>query len=439
MAHPRDLRLLAGAVLLSALGDFVALIALALHVHALTGSAFAVSALFATTMVPAVLLAPVAGLVADRVESVRVLVAASLAQAVVGAALAFCADLPAVLALSALLAAGSTLSQPAEFALVPAAAGARPLAEANGLMEAARYAGFTAGPLVGGALVAVGDTRLALLANAATFVAVAAAGVLLRVRRPPGAPPVAGDRARDGAVALWRDRPLRIVVGACTASLLLVSAVMTIEVFYVKDVLHAGDSGYALVIAAWTLGMVGGALRVARRVPPRAAAGAALLALAVQGAGLAGQVAWAALPAALVGYLVGGLGHGVKNTLVRTLIQQRVPERVHGRAFAAYSAARNAAELAALGAGGVLVGTVGPRLGLLIAGSAPVLAGVAGLAALRRVRHPERTRGPDPPSRSLPRRARRGDRERQEPLGGAVVPPGPRRLVGPAARRRRAR
>src|SRR5262249_13133996 len=70
---PRDLRLLAGAVLLSALGDFVALIALVLRVHELTGSGFAVAALFATTMAPMVALAPVAGLLADRVESVRLL------------------------------------------------------------------------------------------------------------------------------------------------------------------------------------------------------------------------------------------------------------------------------------------------------------------------------------------------------------------------------
>ena len=78
---PRDLRLLAGAVFLSAAGDLLALIVLALQVHELTGSGLAVSALFATTLVPMVALAPLAGLVGDRFESVRVLVVASLLQA----------------------------------------------------------------------------------------------------------------------------------------------------------------------------------------------------------------------------------------------------------------------------------------------------------------------------------------------------------------------
>lgn len=77
---PRDLRLLAGAVFLSATGDFVALITLALTVHELTGSGLAVSALFATTLVPVLALAGVAGTVVDRFESVRVLALASLAR-----------------------------------------------------------------------------------------------------------------------------------------------------------------------------------------------------------------------------------------------------------------------------------------------------------------------------------------------------------------------
>ena len=111
-ATSRDLRLLAGAVFLSAAGDLLALIALALHVHALTGSGLAVSALFAATLVPAVVLAPVAGLFADRVESVRVLVCASLAQAAVAAALAFSGDLAAILALPALLASANAFGQP---------------------------------------------------------------------------------------------------------------------------------------------------------------------------------------------------------------------------------------------------------------------------------------------------------------------------------------
>ena len=381
---PRDLRLLAGAVFLSATGDFLALITLALLVHDLTASGLAVSALFATTLVPVVLLSPVAGLVADRVESVRVLALASVAQAVVACGLAFTTDLGLILVLASLLAAGGAISQPAEFALVPAAAGGKRLTEANGLMESARYAGFAAGPVLAAAM-AGGGPRLALLVNAASFLAIAAAAAAMRTRRHPQAPAHdEPDRARDGAAFLLRDRVLRTAVGAATIALLFISASMTVEVFYLKDVVGTGDAGYALVTAVWMIGMVAGATGLARRVPRSVMAAGALLALAVQGAGMAFQTVWPVVPVAMAGYLVGGLGHGVKNTLMRTVIQLRVPERMHGRAFAAYNAARNTAELGALGAGGLMVTAIGPRPALLVAGLGPVIAGLAGLALLRR-------------------------------------------------------
>ena len=385
MTSRRDLRLLVGAVGLSAMGDFVALIALVLLVHDLTGSGLAVSALFAAHMVPVVAFAPLAGLLADRVESVRLLALASVGQAVVAVGLAFTESLVPLLGLSVLLGLGATLSQPAEFALVPAVAGAKRLNEANGLVETARYAGFTAGPLLAGVLVAAGGSRAALLVNAVSFLAIAAAASRMRARRPPvAAAEGERDRARDGFGFLWGDDVLRVMVGAGIVALLFISASLTVEVFYLKDVVGTGDAGYAIVVAAWTIGMVAGATALSRRVAPRGRAGAALAALAIQGAGVALGASWAILPVAILGYLIGGLAHGVKNVLMRTVIQERTPERLHGRVFAAYNGLRNTAELGALGAGGLLVTAIGAQEALIVAGLGPVLAGLAGLALLRR-------------------------------------------------------
>ena len=129
--------------------------------------------------------------------------------------------------------------------------------------------------------------------------------------------------------------------------------------------------------------MVCGATGLAHRIPAKHIAPVALLALAVQGAGMAVQTAWAILPVAFAGYVIGGVGHGVKNVLLRSLLTTRVPDALHGRAFAAYNAARNTAELGAVGLGGVLVTALGPRAALLLAGLGPVLAAAAGLGALR--------------------------------------------------------
>jgi MFS family permease len=377
----RDRRLLSSAVGLSALGDFLGFIPLALWVQEHTGSGIAVAGLFIALWTPSVVLGGPAGLLADRVESRRLLRDVSLAQAAIAAVLAFTFDgLAATLALTALLGVGVALAQPAEFALAPAVAGSGGVAAANGRIEAARYLGFALGPVLGGVLAAAGGTRIALLVNAGSFLAVALAAQLLRARREPSRGDRSSERARDGLTFLVRDGVLAPVVAAAFVSLLFMTASATAEVFFAKDVLDAGDTGYGVLMTLWTLGMVAGSTVVASRVPATAYATPALAAMVLQGAGLALPTLWLVLPFALGAYLAGGIGHGTKNVVVRTLIHTRVPDELRGRAWAAYSAGRNGAELVALVGGGLLVAAIGARWTLLAAGALPVIAAGAALA-----------------------------------------------------------
>ena len=120
----RDRRLLSGAVGLSALGDFLGFIPLALYVQERTGSGIAVAGLFIALWAPSVILGGPAGLLADRIGGRRLLRDVSLAQAAVAFVLAFAfGDLAATLALTALLGVGVAVAQPAEFALVPPSPG----------------------------------------------------------------------------------------------------------------------------------------------------------------------------------------------------------------------------------------------------------------------------------------------------------------------------
>jgi MFS family permease len=382
----RDLRLLAGAAGLSALGDFIAIFPLILHVQQRTGSAFAVSALIFALWGPVVLAAGLAGAIVDRFENRRILIAVSLAQAVVVAAMLLCVEsLWALLPLMMLLGFGVALSQPAEFALVPAAAGPNvDAARANGLLETARSVGFTAGPLVGGALGAAGFLRLALALNALSFLVVAAVAVLLRARRRPERADGSGGavRARDGFAFLVRERDVAVTLGGAVAALALFSMSATAEPFFVTDVLGAGSLAYGVLLTSWTLGMAAGSAGLAHRVGRARLAAGALAALLVQGLGIAGGALSSVLWIALIGFSVGGVAHGVKNVLLRTLIHERVPEALRGRAFAAYNGARNGAELGALVLGGIVVGALGARAALLVAGLGPALIGAACLLLL---------------------------------------------------------
>jgi MFS family permease len=387
MTPRRGISLLGAAVLLSALGDFLAVIPLALRLQHDSGSGLVVAGLFIALWMPVAVLAAPAGVLVDRFDPRRTLVAVSLAQAVVAGGLAFATDSTvAILGLVALLGCGAAVAGPAEFALVPAVAGGEDaeLKRANGRIESARYLGYTLGPLLGGAVAAGGGTRTALLADAASFVVVGGAGAILPARRRPARVP--GEdfgRARDGIVFLMRDRVLALVISVAFVSLLFMTASAAAEVFFATDVLRAGDLGYGALMTAWMAGMVLGATTLPRRVPAAAAATTALVAIAVQGAGLAVPTLWLALGLALVAYVVGGAAQGLKNVLVRTLIHERVPERLHGRAYAAYNGLRNGAELVALAGGGLLVTAVGARTTLLLAGALPVLAALAGLGARR--------------------------------------------------------
>jgi MFS family permease len=393
MARRRDFGLLVVAIGLSALGDWLALVPLALYLEEHSGSGIVLALLFVAIWCPVIVLAGPAGSLADRVDRSRLLFAASIAQAGIAVALAFSTGTAAILVLAALLGAGFAFAQPAEFALIPAVAGEERLAKANGYAETSRYVGFVFGPFVGGVLSAAGGMKIALLVNAATFLVVAVVALVIRGGRAPEAR-VAGEdlgRARDGIVFLLRDRTLAVVMVVAFVSLLFMTASAPAEVFFAKDVLGVGDVGFGTMMTAWPVGMALGSLFLARRI--HALALGALVAIVIQGLGLALPTLWLVFAFAVVGYLIGGLAHGTKNVLIRTLMHERVPQRLHGRAFAAYNGLRNAAELVAILGGGLLIVAIGARWTLFLAGAIPVLAGLIALGWSRR-----RLAEPDPQS-----------------------------------------
>jgi MFS family permease len=382
----RDLRRIASAVGLSAMGDWLALAPLGLALASETGSGFALAGLMASLWAPSVFLAGPAGRLADRVESRALLIWVSLGQAGVAAGLAFVSGPAAILALTTLLGTGFALAQPAEFALVPVAAGEdeHRLSAANGLVEFARYAGFTAGPALGGLLAAAGSAKLALLANAGTFLAVALLGMRLSVRRPgtrsAATPSPSGGGERGGFGALFADRELALVMVVAFFSLLFMTSNWAAMPFFTTSDLHAGEFGYGALLSCWTLGMAVGALGAAPRVAAGSLVAAILAATALQGSGLGAPAVFLSLPFAFAAFFAGGFGHGLKNTLARTMIHTHVPEAERGRAFASYNALRNGAELVALLGGALLVSAAGARWTVLLAGALSASVAFAALA-----------------------------------------------------------
>jgi predicted MFS family arabinose efflux permease len=159
----------------------------------------------------------------------------------------------------------------AEPALVPALVPRDALAEANGRLELARSAAFTAGPALAGALVAWAGAPTAFVL--AAVLSMSAVGLLLRLAEAPR--PAALRRhplldVRDGARFVWRHELLR--------PMLTTGAVFNISWFvlqagyvpYAVRVLGLGAQAVGFTLAMYGAGMVSGALltsRVVARLP----------------------------------------------------------------------------------------------------------------------------------------------------------------------------
>ncbi|MGH2765953.1 MAG: MFS transporter [Actinomycetota bacterium] len=401
LSRRRDFLLIFVAFALSSLGDYVALITLTLRVQETTGSGWAVAGLLLTGLVPPVLLAPVAGLVVDRLETVKVLVVTALFQAAVATTLAFTPGIFPTLGLSFLLGAGLAVTQPALFALLPRAVGEERTTQANAFLEVARWGGAAAGPVLAAVLTQHLGAGSTLLANGATFLVVAALGPLLRVRRPPepqaDGPPSRKGEARQGLVFIARDPLLRVVVPMVGFMVVFAAADNVAEVFFAKNVLGAGATGYGVLITTWTIGMVVGSTAAGRFLRPARLAPSVVL-LPIVGGGAVALAAGAAMyPLAVAMFFVGGFANGVELVGMRSLLHRRVPDRLRGRAFAAYYGMVQAAQILAMGASGGLVELAGPRMTMLLAGLGTAAVGVVGSYLYVRIPSTERrVLGPTP-------------------------------------------
>ena len=175
--------LASGARAVSSCGDFLAATALVLELQQRGAGGFAVAAVLIAAAAPPVLLVRWTGRLADRVDSRLLLVATGLAQAAVCVALAFASGPAEIIALVAVLAAGLAVTQPCLSALLPSMVPADDLPKAMALSQTAGYLGMMLAPALGGLLMGRFGLRVPLLADAGSYLAIAAAGRLIRTRR----------------------------------------------------------------------------------------------------------------------------------------------------------------------------------------------------------------------------------------------------------------
>jgi len=339
----RDFRLLFTGRFLSFAGNTMALAAANWQVYDLTRSSLAVGLLTLTSSAGMLAGLLLGGMLADRHDRRKLLLASRLPLAGFAGLLAANSllgrpHLWAVYALLLGMGAFSGLGSPSSSAAVPALVGTDRLAAAAALNSLGSQLGVLGGPALAGVLIARSGLPACYAIDAACF---AMFGLTLSFIRPLP-PSVRADRPglRSMAAGLAHVRRNRVVGGmlAVDASAMIFGMPTALFPAIAREHFGGGAATFGLLAAAPGLGALLGAAtsgwtsRLAR--PGRVVIGAGLLwGAAITGFGLSGS-----LGLALAFLALAGMADLVSEVLRNALLQRYTPDAVRGRVSSIYLA-----------------------------------------------------------------------------------------------------
>lgn len=337
----RPFRRLVIGLAASQLGDWAYNVALLAYVFERTHSVAWLGATTAARVLPVVVLGPLGGVLTDRFDRRRLMIAADLARAALMGALVMAAwaSLPVVVipAISALTTAAGAAYPACATACVARLVPPAELASANAVRAAVGPICIVTGPALGALALGLGHASAAFALNAITFgvsalaVASIPAGAAFRPAARGGASRLTTELA-DGARALAGHRlALRLVGADVMAS--FVYGVLTVALLLVARQVGLASTGYGLLMAAAGLGGVLGsavAARLAGRGSSLRPVAAALVFVAAPLPVLA-LTGW--LPAVLALAALCGAGSSVVEVMTETTLQRELDDAVLARAY----------------------------------------------------------------------------------------------------------
>jgi MFS family permease len=406
----RDFGLLWAGGLVSETGDWFLLAGLPIWVLQITGSSLVTATVFLVGLLPGLVVGPLAGVLVDRWDRRRTLIAVSLAEA--ACLLPLLAvdgrdDLWIVYAVMAVEASLAQLNDPARNALVPSLVAADDLVGANALIGLNSNLARLAGSPLGGILVELSGLPGLVIGDAISFLLGAALIALVGpgrrgVPRPDPADSGVVSAPAHGVLGEWLDglrvalgnRQLRwgLVVNGLAA---VAQGIFTVLfVVFVARELGGDGADVGLLRGVQAIGgLLGGVLVVgmARQLRPGRLLGTSLVVfslidLAIWNGPVVTTAAWLYLGL----FVAAGIpGVGVLTGLT-ALVQEHAGDAYLGRVFATYLGSFNGL----MAVGMLLAGLLGDTLGVVtvLNGQAALylLAGVIAVATLspRRARYP---------------------------------------------------
>ena len=380
----RNFRLFVAGQGVSLIGTWMQSVAQSWLVYRLSGSRFALGLVAFAGYLPILCLAPAAGVIADRVDRHRLIILTQALAMLLALALGVLVALNAVTVLAVVLVAGclgavSAFDIPVRQAFIVEMVGAEDLPNAIALNSSIFNAARVVGPALAGSLVAAVGEAACFFLNAASYLAVLAALLSMRLDRirrsgETPAPVLAG--FLSGLDYVRREPALRnlLVLLGVVSGLGLQYAIL-IPVF-AKEIFHAGATGYGLLVTAAGIGSVVSALHLAARRYSRAQHRRNLLVgLAMFSIGVLGLTASRRLGLALWFQAIAGYGAIRYLATTNTLLQLLVDERYRGRVMGLHTVMF----LGTASAGSLVVGALAQRFG---ASPAAAFAGSVSLACV---------------------------------------------------------
>jgi MFS family permease len=376
---------------LSVLGDAFAMVATPLLVLRATGSVVAMGLLTTTAGVGAVLSGLVAGIVVDRADRRKLMVACDTARALLWLSVALVWTLrgPSLPLLFVVSFAASALGNAFQVACITAVrnlVAREQIIAANGRLMASFALMTLVGPMLAGVVCRRYGPALALGLDALSFVCSAVSLLFVRLRREPATAADGGARGRGaahellaGVQYLWSQPVLRAITVLLAGSTLILAARNDLLIYLVKHGLRGGDDDVGLVFGVASAGAVAAGLIAARL---RASVGF--------------PVSWLGGGFVLsIGLLLVGAAHGLRGVTAATVLiafadtvrgvnsmtlrQEITPDHLLGRVTAAFWTLINVPIAVGPALATAVAARVGVRATLLGVGAASFALAVAGL------------------------------------------------------------
>lgn len=384
----RRTRWVLGGLAVSVVGDGAARVAILLRVHAEGGGPSALAVVLVLFAMPMVLLAGVAGVLADRPDPRPVVMGAAALQLVAAVVLALTGGLAWTGGAAFVLQTGFALANSAWMVALPRLVAEEDVGTLVSLHHGLMALAAPAGAALGGMLVQHVGTAAPFALDAASFVVLMGAGLALRPVQELAAPSAPAGILRtvlplDGLAALRRHSLLTLLAAAVLPFIIAVESVNAIEVYLVRDVLGGSSGFFGFSEGLAGVGVATGALlaSVARTTTARARTvlwAIPAMSLVVVAEGLAPGPSVYLVLVVVIGLLLGGL-----NAVVMTLVVTETGAGTRGRVVAFVGGAARSCGMIALAVGGLLGTLLDPRTSFVAVGVVGLAIGIVALRAAR--------------------------------------------------------